>query len=99
MTASATTHDAQAHGEAMSRSQTPSKSKYSFRLIFFTGLSVLACMLALANVASAATPSGEDQYIEKAPSGGGNSGGGASGPGSQGGGDPWGAPPSDEPPF
>lgn len=60
----------------MSRSQAPGKSKSSFRLYFFTFLSVLGCALALANVAYAATPSGEDQYLEQAPSGGGNTGAG-----------------------
>lgn len=74
MTAAETTLDAQAHDESLSRSQTPGKSKSSFRLYFFTFLSVLACALALANVASAATPSGEDQYLEQAPNGGGNQG-------------------------
>lgn len=34
-------------------------------------------MLALANVASAATGSGEDQYVEQVPQGGGNSGKGS----------------------
>ncbi|MBJ7354155.1 MAG: hypothetical protein JHC98_04960 [Thermoleophilaceae bacterium] len=57
----------------MSRSQASSKSRSSFRLYFFTFLSVIACALALANVASAATPSGEDQYLEQPPVGGGNS--------------------------
>ncbi|MGK2876964.1 MAG: hypothetical protein ACSLFF_00065 [Solirubrobacterales bacterium] len=49
------------------------KSKSNFRLFIFTALSVLACMAALANVAAAAAPSGEDQYIEKAPTGSGDS--------------------------
>jgi hypothetical protein len=71
MTAAETTLDAQARDESLSRSQTPGKSKSSFRLYFFTFLSVLGCALALANVASAATPSGEDQYLEQAPNGGG----------------------------
>jgi hypothetical protein len=76
MTAAERTLDAQAHGASLSRSQTPGKSKSSFRLYFFTFLSVLGCALALANVAYAATPSGEDQYLEQAPSGGGNQGAG-----------------------
>ncbi|MGH2958896.1 MAG: hypothetical protein ACRDKE_04780 [Solirubrobacterales bacterium] len=74
MTAAAPTLDAQAQDESLSHSQTPGKSTSSFRLYFFTFLSVLACALALANVASAATPAGEDQYIEQSPNGGGNSG-------------------------
>lgn len=72
MTAAVSTPDAQAHDEALSRSQASSKSRSSFRLYFFTFLSVIACGLALANVASAATQSGEDQYVEKAPNGGGD---------------------------
>ncbi|MBI2690728.1 MAG: hypothetical protein HYX29_02095 [Solirubrobacterales bacterium] len=35
-------------------------------------LSVVGCLLALANVAFAATSSGEDQYLEQAPRGGGS---------------------------
>lgn len=58
-----------------SRLTSPAKSKYSFRLLFFTALSVMACMLALANVASAATPSGEDQYLEQTPNAGGKKSG------------------------
>jgi hypothetical protein len=73
MTAVETNLDARAHDESLSHSQTPGKSKSSFRLYFFTFLSVLGCALALANVASAATPSGEDQYLEQPPSGGGTS--------------------------
>jgi hypothetical protein len=72
MTPEAPALDANAHGEAVSRSQTSSKSKASFRLYFFTFLSVVACGLALANVAMAASPSGEDQYIEQAPNGAGD---------------------------
>lgn len=71
MTAAAPSPDAQIHEEALSRSQASGKSRSSFRLYFFTFLSVVACALALANVASAATPSGEDQYLEQPPAGGG----------------------------
>lgn len=74
MTAAAPTLEAQTQDESLSHSQTPGKSKSSFRLYFFTFLSVLACALALANVASAATPAGEDQYLEQAPSGDGTGG-------------------------
>jgi hypothetical protein len=69
--------DAEMPSEVSSRLSTSvGKSKYSFRLFFFTLLSVLACAGALANVAAASTPSGEDQYIEKTPNGGGNTGNG-----------------------
>lgn len=74
MTSAAASPDAQTHGESLSRSRASGKSRSSFRLYFFTFLSVVACSLALANVASAATPSGEDQYLEQVPNGGGNSG-------------------------
>jgi hypothetical protein len=60
-------------------STSKAKSRYSMRVLFFASLSVLGCMLALANVAYAATPAGEDQYLEQAPDGGGNSGGSNSG--------------------
>jgi hypothetical protein len=67
----AQTRDAQATGEVFSRRQASGQSKPSFRLFFFTSLSVIGCALALANVATAATPAGEDQYVEQAPNGGG----------------------------
>jgi hypothetical protein len=70
-TTAAATHDVQATGEVLSRPQAPGQSKPSFRLFFFTSLSVLACALALANVAAAATSAGQDQYIEQTPNGGG----------------------------
>jgi hypothetical protein len=66
-------NDAKISSEVSSRLSTSvGKSKYSFRLFFFTLLSILACAAALANVAAAATPSGEDQYVEKVPTGSGD---------------------------
>lgn len=75
MTAAVATPDQQAQVQTLSHSQASDQSKPSFRLFFFTALSVIGCLLALANVASAATPSGQDQYIETAPSGSGSGGG------------------------
>lgn len=75
MTTAITAPEAPAPDESMSRSQAPGQSKPSFRLFFFTALSVLGCVLALASVATAATSSGQDQYVEHTPYGGGDSGG------------------------
>lgn len=75
MTPATTTRDAQAPGVVLSHRQASGQSRTNFRLFFFTTLSVLACALALANVAMAAAPSGQDQYLEQAPNGGGNSNG------------------------
>jgi hypothetical protein len=72
----------QARREVSSRQSTSAgQSKDSVRLFIFTALSLLMCALALANVASAATTAGEDQYIEQTPNGGGNGSGSGNGTG------------------
>lgn len=66
--------DAKVQMEVSPHPTSAGKSTDRPRLIIFTALSILACMLALVSVASAAPASGEDQYLEQPPVGGGPGG-------------------------
>lgn len=68
-TPAAATRDAQTVQAVTTRQTSAAQSKYSARVFIFAVLSTVLCMLALANIASAASPAAEDQYVEKTPSG------------------------------
>lgn len=71
-TPAAGANETQARQAVTTRSTSAAQSKSNTRLLIFTILSTALCLLALANVASADPSSAEDQYVEKAPTGGGD---------------------------